>query len=117
MLTVLCGAALAQSAGPKIGPTFARVAVKTLLTIGGSRDKQLVDAAMINLSAAQSSRAELTVVQHLQLFEALYSVHQFGGLGHDEDQRCVVAWLPKLRAHSAEIPKVCPQMEGSSIEP
>lgn len=27
---------------------------------------------------------------------------------HDEDQACIVAWVPKLRALSAGIPKQCP---------
>ena len=104
-----------KSANPKIGAAFGKAAVKALLTIEGTRDKQLIDAAMINLSAAHSTHAELKVVWHVQLFQQIYSIHEMAR-GHDEDQGCIIAWLPKLRALSAEIPKQCPHLSAEEMK-
>ena len=94
-------------ASPRIGVAFSKAAVRALLTIEGTRDKGLLDAAMIDLSAAHSTHAELTVVWHVQLFQEIYGIHEMIE-AHDEDQACIVAWLPRLRALSAEVPKQCP---------
>ncbi len=104
-----------KSATTKIGATFAKAAVKTLLTIEGTRDRQLLDTTMIDLSAAQSTHAELIVVWHVQLFQQIYTIHDMA-IGHDEDQDCIVAWLPKLRALSAEIPKQCPHLTAKEMK-
>lgn len=128
-------------ASPRIGVAFSKAAVKALLTIEGTRDKGLLDAAMIDLSAAQSTHAELTVVWHIQLFQEIYGIHELtrqmrvraekeeslahpdgapadhGANGaHDEDQACIVAWLPRLRALSAEIPKQCPRFSPEEMK-
>jgi hypothetical protein len=47
----------AASASPKINATFAKAAIKTLLTIEGTRNKELLDAEMIDLSAYTNDSA------------------------------------------------------------
>jgi len=91
---------------------------------------------MIDLARAETSHTELSVVWDIQLFEAIYGVHEVvrqsllgaesaeseadpnhipAGVGaseaHDEDHACIVAWLPKLRALNAKTPKQCPRKE------
>lgn len=104
-----------KTASPRISAAFSRAATKALLTIEGTHNKQLLDAAMIDLSAAHSTQAELRIVWHIQIFEEIYSIHDMGG-GHDEDRACTIAWLPKLRARSAEVPKQCPQMTAEEMK-
>lgn len=103
-----------KNAGPKIGAAFAKAAVKALLTIDGTRDKPLVDAAIIDASAEQSTQAELRVVWHIQLFQQIYALNDLVG-DHYEDQRCIVAWLPKLRGLSAEVPRQCPRLTADEM--
>jgi hypothetical protein len=120
-------------ANPRIGVAFSKTAVKALLTIGGSANEELADAAMIDLSAAESSHAELLIVQRIQLFQEIYRIHEItrriakgaereellanpdrppadhgANMAHDEDQACIVAWVPRLRALSPQVPKQCP---------
>jgi hypothetical protein len=124
-----------KSAGtmPKISVAFSKAAIKALLTIERANNKELVDAAMIDLAGAGATRAELSVVWDIQLFEAIYGVHEAvrqsslaaeramadadpghaptdlgASEAHDEDHACIVAWLPRLRALSARTPKQCP---------
>jgi hypothetical protein len=101
-------------ASVRVGAAFSKAAVRALLTIGGTADNRLLDAAIIDVSAAQSSHVELTVVWHIQLFQQIYAVHEIAG-GHDEDQACIAAWLPKLRALSDEIPKSCPRLTSEEM--
>jgi hypothetical protein len=116
LVVVACAVAQnGKSANPKIGAAFGKTAVKALLTIEGTRDKQLIDAAMIDLSAAHSTHAELKLVWHVQLFQQIYAIHEMAG-GHEEDQGCLVAWLPKLRALSADIPKQCPHLSAEEMK-
>ena len=63
-------------ASPRIGVAFSKAAIRALLTISGSANKELADAAMIDLSTAESSHAELLIVQRIQLFEEIYGVHE-----------------------------------------
>jgi len=112
LLLIISSIAIAQnvktvSATPKIDAAFGKVAVKTLLTITGTSNKELVDAAMIDLFAADSSRLDRKVIWHIQLFQQIYGIHEMTR-DHSEDQDCIIAWLPKLRALSATIPKQCP---------
>ena len=103
-----------------VSAVFSKAAIKALLTIGRNSNKQLVDAAMVDLEAMGSSRAEHSVTHEIEVFQAVYDIREAGrqsdleaGLyseanqAHDKDHTCVVAWLPKLRALSAEIPKQC----------
>jgi|HubBroStandDraft_6_1064221.scaffolds.fasta_scaffold189441_3 hypothetical protein len=94
---------------PRISVEFSKAAVRALVTIGTTRQQALVDAAMIDLSAAQSTRAESVVMWHIQLFKDTYGVNEFIG-DHSGDQRCITAWLPKLRGLIPEIPNECPRL-------
>lgn len=94
---------------PRVSAEFAKAAVRALVTIETTRQQTLLDAAMIELSAAQSTPAESAVVWHIQLFKDAYGIHEFFG-DHSEDQRCLAAWLPKLRGLNPEIPSECPQV-------
>lgn len=121
---------------PEISVAFSKAAIKALLTIERTTNKELVDAAMIDLSGAESNHTELSVVWDIQLFEAIYGVHEAArqswaaaeraeseaGLdhtpadrgaseAHDEDHACIAAWLPRLRALSAGTPKQCPHRD------
>jgi hypothetical protein len=116
LLLPACVVAQAKTGTPKIGTAFAKAGVKALLTIEGTHDPQLLDAAMIDLSAAHSTRAELVVVWHVQLFQQIYALHNLPGGDHYEDQGCIVAWLPKLRALSAEIPGKCPHLTAEEMK-
>lgn len=123
---------------PAISSQFAKAAIKALFTLGRTKDKQLVDAAMVDLAAAQSNRAELTITHRIQLFEQIYNLHELvrqsrlradqaedeaslpdriapkdrpASIEHDEDFACIGAWIPKLRALSAHVPKQCDHRE------
>jgi hypothetical protein len=121
-------------AASKIGVGFSKAAIKALLTLQGNSKKELLDAAMIEISVAASNRKELLIVDHIELFGQIYARHEVVRQSeiaadiaesraynpadpgtyeahdevHDKDQACIVAWLPRLRALSAEIPKQCP---------
>lgn len=103
------------TASPRISATFSKAAVRALSTIDSTRNKQLLDAAMIDLSTAQSTHTELQVVWHIQLFEEIHRLHD-AAAGHDEDRTCIIAWLPKLRGLSAEIPKQCPRLSAEEMK-
>jgi hypothetical protein len=123
-------------AAPKISVAFSKVAMKALLTIERTNDKELVDAAMIELAGAGSNHTELSVAHDIAVFEAIYAIREMGrqssleaeraeseadlryittdpksSHAHDGDYACVAAWLPRLRALSAVTPKQCPHKE------
>jgi hypothetical protein len=115
-----------------VSAAFSKAAVKALLTIDRNSDKQAVDAVMVDLAATASTRAERSVGDEIALFEAIHSRNEWArqsdleaakamvdagmtnpGISEaveariSENHSCVVAWLPKLRALSAVIPKQC----------
>jgi hypothetical protein len=123
-------------ATPKIGTAFSKAAIKALLTIERTNNRDLVDAAMIELSGAETNPTEHSVVYDIQLFEAIYARNEsarqslleaeraeaeaYSNQGpaymgsskvHDEDHVCIAAWLPRLRALNAQTPKRCFHVE------
>jgi hypothetical protein len=122
-----------KAAPKKIGVAFSKAAIKTLFTIQGNSGKGLVDAAMIDLNVAVSNHTELLIAQRIQLFDEIYGINEMvrrmairagreesladpdlppadcgANESHDKDQACIAAWVPRLRALSAEVPKQCP---------
>src|ERR1700722_8909358 len=108
------GLCLAQTP-PKatLSAPFSKAAIKALLTIGRNSDKQLVDAAMVDLQATSLSSAERAVTHQIEVFQAVYDIGEAGRLStieagdysaastmHDKDHACVATWVPKLRALS-----------------
>ena len=110
---------------PVIGAAFSKAAVRALLIIARSRrgantdrlestnpeDNKAIDAAMLEMSVAASTRSEVVVEKQLNSFQMIYDLHQFTG-EHDRDYACIAAWVPKLRALSGATPKPCLAITG-----
>ncbi|MGB7602737.1 MAG: hypothetical protein WBM24_20715 [Candidatus Sulfotelmatobacter sp.] len=100
---------------PEISATFSKAAVKALVTIQGTDDERLVDAAMIEERAEQSGINEQLVGFNIELFKvAKHQGRKLIELGADpgvdteeNESKCVAAWLPNLRALSKAMPKEC----------
>jgi hypothetical protein len=103
-----------------VSAAFSKAAIRALLTIDRNSNKQLVDAAMVDLQAIGSTRAERSVTHEIEVFEEVHEIREKtrqsaleAGLyseaneAHDGDHACIAAWLPKLRALRADIPKQC----------
>ena len=96
----------AKVANPKISQDFSKAAIRALLTMERTHDRKLVEAAMLEMSVESSSHDEHKVEMALNAFAELYVIHGLSGT-QDDDIPCFRAWLPKLRALSAAIPKEC----------
>ena len=102
-------------APPEISTTFSKAAVKALLTIQRTSDERLVDAAMIEESAEESGVNEKLIGFYIEAFkvgkhtgEKLIELGADPGVDTEENEsKCVVAWLAKLRALNKAMPKEC----------
>ncbi|HEU0046035.1 MAG TPA: hypothetical protein VFQ43_00355 [Nitrososphaera sp.] len=108
-------------AAPQIGAAFSKAAIKALFTIGRNANKQLIDAAMVDLDAAGSTDAENSLGMQIETFASMYEAQERalnaereagGNPGANEGHACIGAWVPKLRALSSEIPKECKSFMG-----
>jgi hypothetical protein len=109
-----------KSAAPEISEAFSKVAVKALVTIQGTSDERLIDAAMIDETAEESGFNEKLIGFNISAFRlGKHTGQKLVDLGADpgvyteeNESKCVAAWLPKLRALSMEMPKECDILLG-----
>jgi hypothetical protein len=108
-------------AATRISAAFSKAAIKALFTISRNANKQLVDAAMVDLDAAGSTDAENSLGMQIEIFASVYAAQEGarqaereagGNPGANEGHTCIGAWVPKLRILSAEIPKECKSFMG-----
>jgi hypothetical protein len=116
-------------AAPKITAAFSKAAIKYLFTIGRHADKNLVDAASVDLDSAASTATDKDVAGSIDIFAAIYSAQEgadqarrdaaaaFGDAAtgsptSNQGNTCIGAWVPLLRTLSAETPKVCKTFMG-----
>lgn len=96
----------ASKTPPEISAAFSKAVVKALLTIQRDANKDLVDAAMVDVEAEASNYAEKGLVFNVALAE--FRHHTLTTTyAHSDETACFAAWLPRLRALSADLPKEC----------